>query len=431
MKQLPHDLNAEAAVLSAMMNDKVCVPVAFEALREEHFYDINHKRIYKLMMQLFDENISIDVITLANQVEQKKYNIKLDYLNELSDVVLTGANIKNHIRIILDKFYTRELILQADKIKSECYNQDSAPAEILDRAKKSILSIGIENDNTVHRTEDIVIKTLQTIQKNCERDEGFGVKTGIPNLDSILGIIKPYHYVLISAASKVGKTIMACQIAWHNAFVRKKNVVYFAYEMSYDELFMREISRQTRISFEKLENGWLSPEDHDVIAAVTGRLSKANIIIDDKPGQSAEEIRSKLMMWQNEMKIDLAIVDYIQMGKMHKAEKRYEALTEYSKDLKAIGKDLNIAIITTVQVNDKGELSEAKNMIQPADKRFHITRPDIQKHKCVYIDGIKYEPPLENFAILEVTENRAGKVGKVKAEFNGDNQEFVEWSETY
>jgi len=440
IKQLPNDLNAEAAVLSAMMIDNFVVAKAIEILDEEHFYKNTHKVIFKTICDLFEKNIEIDIITLVDALKQKKMLEKIggdSFISDLSDVVLSGANIEFHAKIVLEKALLRQLIVSSNQIIENCYQAEEPVEDIVDQAEQVIFKIA---ERPGHKTfvsiSNIIPRTLKNIEDIATAKKSvLGVPTGFSDLDRQIGGFRPGQLIVLAARPAMGKSSLALNIALNAAWHHDKKVGIFTMEMESEECLMRMLSSATRklgadksVSMDTMLKGFgMNEKKILTIAELANSLSDKPIYIDDTGANTILDIKAKSRRLKAEIKgLDLIIIDYIQlMSAKRSRENRQQEIAEISRSLKILAKELEIPIIALSQLNRAVE-SRTPPIPMLADLRESgAIEQDADIVLFIYRDEV-YNEDTEEPGVAEIIigKNRHGPIGKVKLKFFSETTTF-------
>lgn len=428
IKILPHHDEAEQSVLGAILIDKESITLVSEILRPTHFYNDRNGIIYESMLQLSEERKPIDFLTLSTHLKKRKLAAKIEsaYLTELVDSVPTAANVMHYANIVRESAIKRALIESGTKITEMGYADDKEVPEILDAAESSIFAISQGN---IKRGFVPIKETLTTsfdrINELEQAGEGLrGVATGFPDLDNMLSGMQNSNLLILAARPGTGKTALAVNIAQHVGVTKKLPVGIFSLEMSNEELVDRLLVGQADIDAWKLKTGKLPDADMMKLSDAMGQLADAPIFIDDTPGLSVSEMRSKARRLQMEHNVRLIIVDYLQLvdpGK--KFESRVQEVSYVSQSLKNIARELKVPILSLSQlsraVEHRGEkkpqladLRESGAIEQDADVVMFIYKPD---------DDV-YAPTTPTK--LLIAKHRNGRTGEIDLLFKGDRIRF-------
>ncbi len=438
-RQAPNDINAEAAVLSAMMIDNYSVAKAIEILEVDNFYRKAHQIIFKNICELFEKNIEIDIITLIDKLKTDKQLDSIGgeaFINELSDVVLSSANIEYHADIVLKRALLRQLIGASNKIIESCYIADKEAEDIVDEAEQMIFSIAERpNRKTFEWIHDIISTTVKNIEETAASKKSvLGVPTGFIDLDRKLGGFRPGQLVIVAARPAMGKTSFALNLASNMAIQYDKKVGIFTMEMESDEVLMRMMSSASEVSMDNMLKGFgMNQKKMLRIAGAAEVLSGKEIYIDDSGANTILDIRAKARRLKAELKgLDVIVIDYMQlMSSSRNRENRQQEISEISRSLKILAKELGLPVIALSQLNrglesrpDKrpmlSDLRESGAIEQDADIVIFIYRDEVYNEETTEEPGI---------AEIIVGKNRHGAIGKIKLRFLNEFTAFRDLSE--
>lgn len=421
----PHSTDAEVAVLGAMLIDKDAVSKVVEVVDAECFYHEKHVLIFKAMMSMFERGVTIDLVSLSDQLQRDGTLERVGgmfALTEISVRTVSSANVEYHARIVLERFLKRQLIKVAGEIAQECYDETTDALDEVDRAEQRIFEVA---EKRLRRSYSGMKKlTKDAIERifsmaTGEGDGITGVPTGFTALDQLLSGLQPSDLIIVAARPSMGKTAFALSVA-REASRRGKSVGIFSLEMSAQQLVLRLISADAAVGLQALRSGRLSnAEMHEIVTRVDS-LMNAQIYIDDSAGLSPVEFRAKCRRMKMEHKIDLVMVDYLQLMHAPKAESREREISMISHTLKQVAKELNIPVIALSQLNrtlearaDKrpmlSDLRESGSIEQDADVVMFIHRPEYYK-----ITAFEDGRSTENIAEIIVGKQRNGPTGDVR-----------------
>ncbi len=425
-RQVPNDINAEAAVLSAMMIDNYSVAKAIEMLDVEHFYRKVHQIIFKTICDLFENNIEIDIITLIDRLKIGKQLEAIGgeaFINELSDVVLSSANIEYHADIVLKKALLRQLIEASNKIIEGCYVSDRDTDDIVDEAEQMIFDIAERpNRKSFEWIHKIISKTVKNIEETAASKKSvLGVPTGFIDLDRKLGGLRPGQLIIVAARPAMGKTSFALNLASNAAIQYDKKVGIFTMEMEGDELLMRMMSSASEVSMDNMLKGFgMNQKKMLRIAGAAEVLSGKEIYIDDSGSNTILDIRAKTRRLKAELKgLDIVIIDYMQlMSASRNRENRQQEISEISRYLKILAKEIGIPVIALSQLNRGVESRDDKRPKLSDLRESGAIEQDADIVMFIYRDEV-YNEETEEPGIAEIIigKNRHGAIGKIKLRF--------------
>lgn len=431
-RMLPCDINAESAVLSAMMIDNNSVAKVLELVKENHFYKTAHRLIFSAICDLFEKNIEVDIITLIHKLDEKNDLDKVGgkiYINELSDVVLSSANVEFHAQIVLEKALLRDLITTSNQIIKNCYNPEGPISDIVDRAEQEIFKIAeMPNNRSFVRVSSIIPEALQNIEEVAKtRKSVLGVGSGFDALDKKLGGFRKGQLVIVAARPAMGKTSFALNIAF-NAVYQNMKVGVFTLEMASEELLLRLFSSHSEVSMETMIKGYGMDQAKILrITQVADVLGGKDLYIDDTGAVTVMDIRAKSRRLKAELKgLDLIIIDYIQIMSSKKSiDNRQQEIAEISRALKILAKELEIPIIALSQLNRGLESRTDKRPMLSDLRESGAIEQDADIVMFIYRDEY-YNKDSEKPGIAEIIigKNRHGATGTVELRFKSEFTKF-------
>jgi len=394
IRVLPHNDEVEQNILGAILIDKDAIVSVSEILSPPDFYNEVNGIIYEAMLVLYEERKPIDLLTLAEVFKKKKQLKRVDsaYLTDLVDKVLTAANVEAYAKIVKEDATKRNLIHAGIEVAELGYAEDKQVKEILDLAESSIFSISQSHiKGGFVQLKTTLTESFDRIDELQKKGAGFrGVKTGFIDLDNLLSGMQKTNLLILAARPGQGKTALVLNIAQHIALKEKKPVGIFSLEMSKEELVDRLLIAQSDVDAWRLKTGKLSEEDFTKLSQAMGELAEAPLFIDDTPGLSILEMRSKARRLQMEHDLGLIVVDYLQLvdpGRRY--DNRVQEVSMVSQALKNLARELNVPVLAASQlsraVEHRGEkrpqladLRESGAIEQDADVVMFIYRPDIE-----------------------------------------------------
>lgn len=433
----PHDLEAEKAVLSALLLDNNAVHSVLNEISPEDFYHPSHQQIYRAMLALQDENEPVDLHTLSNYLNTQK---RLDaigglvFLSELADYAATAANVLHHARIIRDKSVKRNLIRVAAEIAEASFDQSDDSEQLLDEAESRIFELSQTKARTTFTPLDVGLHDAMNHVDFLMESSGelTGVPTGYKDLDADTGGLQPGELVVIAARPSMGKTALALNMARNASVDSRKKVAIFSLEMTKRSLILRLLAAEAQVNFTNFRKGYGHAEAYRRIQSAANRLSGAQIWIDDTGTITILEIKAKCRRLKSEHGLDLVMVDYLQLAHGNTPTQRKDLeIAEISHGLKSLAKELYIPVIALSQLNrgpeqrdpDKrrpnmGDLRESGAIEQDADVIAFIYRDEV------------YNPTEENQGLAEliIAKQRNGPTGTTKLQFDGQYARFRDLS---
>lgn len=434
----PQNIEAEESLLSAILIDNRTLLDVLELLVPENFYKTAHQLIFAGITELFTRNEPIDLVTLTNILKEKGHLDKIggaSYLARLVDTVPLAANAQHYAKIIHGKSALRQLIEKSNLIAQRCFEDRGEVDAVIDYAESSIFEIS-ENktSQSVHPLSKIIETNIDALEeRQGNRAIITGVPTGFPILDNKTSGLQNSDLIILAARPGMGKTALAMNIARHAAVEAGIPVVIFSLEMSKEQLSMRLLSSEARLDSSRLRSGFITQEDWLKITEAAGVLSNAPVLIDDTPSLSAMEIRAKARRLKMDKNIGLIIIDYLQLMQGRRgAERRELEISEISRSLKALAKELSLPVIALSQLNrmleqrsDKrpqlSDLRESGALEQDADVVTFIYRDEIYNKD--------ENNPEKGKAEVIIAKQRNGPVGTIPLVFLGTYTRFENMAE--
>ena len=428
----PQNVEAEQAVLGAMLLSHDAVIVAMEKLQSQDFYRDVHRIIFEAMEHLHRENKEIDVITLPDELKRMK---KLDdvggleYVLNLPNLVGSAANIEYYANIVAEKALARNLISTCTELTTEAYDGQKETEALLDDAERRILQLSdTKNRGDFASVGAVVEVTLDKITKLYENKAGLtGLPTGFRDLDRMTSGLQPSDLILVAARPSMGKTAFTLNIAQNVGVCQHKTVAFFSLEMSQEQLVQRLLCQIAHIDSQKLRTGQLnSDEEWTRLTDACDKLYESPIYIDDTPGISVAEMRSKARRLKSEHGLDLIIVDYLQLMQGRNAESRQQEISEISRSLKALARELKVPLIALSQLSRSVESRQDKRPMLSDLRESGALEQDADIVSFLYREDY-YDKETENQHITEVilAKHRNGPVGSVKLYFKNEFTLFL------
>jgi len=428
----PHSNEAEQSVLGSMLIDREAVSVAAEVLRKDDFYSEAHREIYEAMMNLYEAGKPVDLVTVVDELDQRGTMDGVGgiaYITDLSRFVPSTANVKYYINIVEEKSILRKLIQASGEIMKDSYEASDEVDDIINKAEKAIFDISQKKNN------DSLVPLKTTLLEGYSRIEELynnkgritGVPTGFMELDYKTSGMHPSELILVAARPAMGKTSFVLNIAQYAAIHAKVPVAVFSLEMSRDQLANRILCCEANVELQKIRTGELGEEDWRRLVRAMAPLSQAPIYIDDTPGISVMEMRSKCRRLKMEHGLGLIVIDYLQfMSGRGKAESRQQEISEISRSLKVMARELSVPIIALSQLS---RAPEARNDHRPmlSDLRESgAIEQDADVVMFLYRDEY-YNPDSEekNIAEVIIAKQRNGPTGVVKLAWLGEFTKFA------
>lgn len=432
MRSLPQSTEAEQSVIGSMIIDKSAIAQVLEKLKEEDFYRDGHKIIYKSIREMFQKDMAVDLLTILEYLKSTDMLEKsggVTYISELSASVPTTANLSAYIKIVEEKSLLRKLIKSSTRIIEESYNGQDDVEKVLDGAQKKIFDIAEKKNSGDYEVLSSVLERgfLEIERLFNNKGEITGVGSGIKDLDDKTSGFQKGEMILIAARPSMGKTTFALNIAETAALRHGKSVVIFSLEMPREQLAYKLLCSEASVDMLKLRTGNLEDDDWERIAKATGPLSKAKIYIDDTAGLSVMEMRSKCRKIKMEHGIDMILIDYLQLMSGSNTESRQQEVSEISRSIKALAKEMECPVIALSQLSRAPEqradhrpmlsdLRESGSIEQDADVVMFLYRDEY------------YNKESEDRGTAEciIAKQRNGPVGTVKMAWIGAHSKFAD-----
>ena len=427
----PHDIEAEQAILGCMLTDQDAVVDSIEVLKPEDFYREDNRFIYEAMSNLYSRGEPIDIITVkAELTSMQKFEAVggIEYLATLPDKV----PLVKYIKIVEEKSILRKLIKSADEIEGMGYSQNEEIDNIMDQAEKKIFDI-MQGKNQKGYTpiKDVLVETFAELEKLYNQKEPItGIPTGFSDLDYKTAGLHNSDLILVAARPAMGKSAFALNIATNAAVNAKKPVVIFNLEMSKSQLVNRILCSEAMVDSNKVRTGKIDEEDWVKLATALGPLSEAPIYIDDTPGISIAEIRAKCRRLKLEKNIGLIVIDYLQLiqGSGKKNASREQEISEISRSLKILAKELDVPVIALSQLSRAAEARQDHRPMLSDLRESGAIEQDADIVMFLYRDDY-YNPDTDKKNIAEVilAKHRAGSTGTVELLWMGNYTKFANW----
>mgnify|MGYP001286508884 FL=1 len=436
----PHNIEAEQAVLGAVFLEPQAIVTASEILLPEDFYRASHQKIFEAMLTLSDKGEPIDLVTVTTLLSNKKMLDDIGgvtYLTDIANSVPTAANIEYYARIVEEKSTLRRLINVATDIVKTSYSEEDELEEVLDLAEKNILEVSNKKNSSKFKSiKDVLIEVYDNIEMLHNREsEITGIPTGFRDLDKITSGFQRNDLIIIAARPSVGKTAFALNIAQNVAINAGANVAIFSLEMGAEQLVMRMLCAEGNIDAQRLRTGKLEEEDWGKLTMAMGSLSNAGIYIDDTPGIKVSEIRSKCRRLKQEHGLDMILIDYLQLiqGSGRNRENRQQEVSEISRQLKQLARELNVPLIALSQLSRSVEQRQDKRPIMSDIRESGSIEQDADIIGFLYRDDYynREDSEKENIIEIIIAKQRNGPVGNVELAFVKEYNKFVDLDHRY
>mgnify|MGYP001635124606 CR=1 FL=1 len=429
----PQNIEAEQAVLGAIFLEPSSLTMASELLIPEDFYRAAHQRIFNVMLKLNDKGEAVDLVTVTEELNAAKMledTGGVTYLSELAASVPTAANIEYYAKIVEEKSILRRLIRTATDIAQDGYTREDEVESLLGEAEKNILEVSQrKNAGAFHNIKDVLVRTYDNIEVMHNRKGDItGIATGFAELDHMTAGFQRNDLIIVGARPSVGKTAFALNIAQNVAVKTQENVAIFSLEMGAEQLVMRMLCAEGNIDAQRLRTGSLTDDDWGKLTMAMGSLSNAGIFIDDTPGVRITEIRSKCRRLKQEHGLGMILIDYLQLilGSGRSGENRQQEVSEISRSLKALARELQVPVIALSQLSRGVEQRQDKRPMMSDIRESGSIEQDADIVAFLYRDDY-YDKESEDKNIIEIiiAKQRNGPVGTVQLAFVKEYNKFV------
>ena len=420
----PQALEVERTVLGSMLIDQVAADTAMTLLNEDCFYATQNKYIFQCLAAMSEKSIPFDILTLADELKKRSLLEAVGsepYLSELVSNVATSANIEHHCRILIEKSTLRQLITTAGDITTECFSAEAEAPMVLDKAMGKVFGISEARiKNTFESLNDLLPRTFKDIE-NYSKGGVQGVPTGFKELDDLTSGLQKGDFVVVAGRPSMGKTAFALSIALHASVVAKYPTAIFSLEMSKAQLAQRMLCGEARIDMHALRSGKLPQRELPKLAIAAGPLAEAPLFIDDTPGITVLELRAKARRLKAKHKLALVIVDYLQlMDSSIRMENRQQEISQISRSLKGIAKELELPVIALSQLSRAPEQRGGDHRPQLSDLRESgAIEQDADVVMFVFREEFyaKDDPSKQGVAEIIIGKQRNGPTGTVNLAF--------------
>lgn len=418
---LPNSLEAEQSIIGSMIMDREAIVVASEIVTIDDFYYKQYGVLFETMVEMNDQGKAVDLVTLQNKLKEKDIPPEfssVEFIRVLLDSVPTSANIKYYANIVVEKAVLRRLIRLNEEIANTCYAGKESLEYILEDTEKRVFQlVQKRNGGDYVPIRQVVMNAMDKIEAAAKNKGSVtGIPTGFADLDYRTAGMQPSDLVLIAARPSMGKTAFVLNIAQHVAFKKEKTVAVFSLEMSKEQLVNRMFSLESRVDAQKLRTGQLNDEDWEKLIESAGVIGRSNLIIDDTPGISISELRSKCRKYKLEHNLSMIIIDYLQlMSGSGRSDSRQQEISDISRSLKSVARELSVPVLALSQLSRAVEqrpdhrpmlsdLRESGAIEQDADVVMFIYRDDYYNK----------DTELKDVAEIIIAKQRNGPIGTVQ-----------------
>lgn len=434
---MPHSIEAEQSVVGAMLMDRDAIMTASEIISGEDFYQSAYGVIFDTMVEMFNEAKPVDLVMLQDRLREKAVPEEvagLEFVRELVTSALTSANVKYYAQIVADKSLLRRLIRLNEEIANTCYAGNEPLEGILEKTEKSVFEL-LERRSAGEFVpiRQVVLNALERIEK-ASKSKGTvtGIPTGFIDLDYKLSGLQPSDLVLIAARPSMGKTAFVLNIAQYIAFKKEKGVAVFSLEMSKEQLVNRLFSLESQVDAQAIRTGNMKDSDWEKLIEGAGIIGSSRLIIDDTPGISISELRSKCRKYKLEHGLDIVIIDYLQLmtGSVGRSsESRQQEISEISRSLKGLARELNVPVIALSQLSRAVESRPDKRPMLSDLRESGAIEQDADVVMFIYRDEYyNKDSEFKKQAEIIIAKQRNGPVGTVNLAWLGEYTKFANLS---
>ncbi|MPQ32466.1 replicative DNA helicase [Clostridium estertheticum] len=427
-KLLPCSYEVEATILGSILSDSKFLNDVLEIIDTNDFYKESHKIIYSIFLDLFSQNIKIDLITVAEalrKIDSLKQCGGITYLSQMTESVLRTNDIKAYAEIIKEKSNKRKIIKIANELLEKGYNAKLNSKEIISDVEENLCSLVLNTEDRMCNIDLVMDTTLRLLENNYKNGGGItGTSYGFNEIDRVTSGLQKQDLIIIAARPSMGKTTLAVNIG--NYVAKTKQVAIFSLEMSKEQLVQKKLSATALVEYEKIRSGKLDGKEWDKIASASGHIASLKLRIDDTAAQSVNIVKAKCKKLKAQSGLDLIIIDYLQLMQGNGEKNREQEISTISRGLKAIAKELNITVIALSQLSRAPEqrsdhrpmlsdLRESGSIEQDADVVMFLYRDEYYNN----------ETEDKNIAECIIGKQRNGRVGTIKLAWLGQYQMFA------
>ncbi len=429
---LPHSIEAEQSVIGSMLMDQEAITIAGGIIGVDDFYGKQYGTLFDAMVELNDEGKPVDLVTLQERLKEKGVPpeiYSLEYIKDVMTAVPTSANIKHYANIVAEKAVLRKLIRVNEEITNNCYAQNDSLESILEASEKGIFDIIQKRNNSDFVPIRQIVMNAMNMIEEASKNKGAvtGIATGFLDLDYKTAGMQPSDLILIAARPSMGKTAFVLNIAQYVAFHDNRAVALFSLEMSKEQLVNRLLSLESKVNSQSIRTGNMKDDEWERLIEGADVIGKSKLLIDDTPGISIGELRSKCRRFKLEYDLQMVVIDYLQlMTGSGKSESRQQEISDISRSLKALARELHVPVIALSQLSRAVEqrpdhrpmlsdLRESGAIEQDADVVMFIYRDDYYNK----------DTELKNVAEIIIAKQRNGAIGTINLAWLPDYTQFA------
>lgn len=433
----PHSVEAEQSVLGSILIDNEAANTVVELLNDKDFFSGNHQAIFSSMVSLFERSEPIDILTLSQELKRGDLLRKAggsEYITRIFDSVPTSANVEYYARLVKEYSLRRKVIHEASAIVEEALSGEGNVDSFLDSVEQRIFAVSESRTHQgFYKVRDIVKDSIKEVEKRYVSQELItGVASGFADLDSITAGLQPSDLIIIAGRPAMGKTSLALSVARHVSLDLGKAVAVFSLEMSREQIVTRMLCSEARVDSSRVRTGRLGDSDFPRLVEAASKLAQADLYIDDTPAISVMEMRAKARRLHREKKLELILVDYLQLmrGSNARSERREQEISEISRSLKALAKELHLPVVALSQLNRSVETRPDKRPVMADLRESGAIEQDADIIGFVYRDEV-YHPDSADKGVAEliIGKHRNGPIGTIRLAFLGEYTVFENLAE--
>ena len=431
-RQLPYSMEAERSVIGSMLLDREAIVTASEMIKRSDFYNQQYGIVFESIVELFNEGKSVDLITLQERLKEKDLPPEattIDFTRELLMGVVSSTNIAQYARIVADKSLLRQVIKVNEDIAKRCYQGKESCDEILEYTEKSIFDL-LKNKSTGDYTpiRQIVLNALDKIEQAAKNKSSVtGIPTGFTDLDYKTSGLQPSDLILVAARPSMGKTAFVLNIAQDVVLRSKKTCAIFSLEMSKEQLVNRMFAMDSYVNSQNLRTGNLTESDWEKLVDSAGRIGSSRLIIDDTPGISISELRSKCRRFKLEHDLSLVMIDYLQLmsGNSRQGDNRQQEISDISRSLKALAREIDCPVIALSQLSRACEARQDHRPMLSDLRESGAIEQDADVVMFIYRDDYyNKDSSSRNISEIIIAKQRNGPTGTVELAWLPDYTKF-------
>ena len=430
---LPHSVEAEQSVIGSMLMDREAIIAASEMITGDDFYQHQYGVMFESMVELFKEGKQVDLVTLQDRLKEKDVPPEvssLDFVREILTTVPTSANVKHYAQIVQEKAVLRRLIRVNEEIANSCYAGKDSLEHILAHTEKSIFDLlQSRNSGEFVPIRQVALNVLEKIEQAAKtNDTVTGIPTGFIDLDYRTSGFQPSDFILIAARPSMGKTAFVLNVVEHVAVKKQYPCMVFSLEMSKEQLVNRMLSMESNVDSQKLRTGSLTDADWDAVIEGVGTIGNSKLLIDDTPGISIMELRSKCRKVKLEFGLSLVIIDYLQLmsGSGKSGDNRQQEISEISRSLKALARELNAPVIALSQLSRACETRQDHRPMLSDLRESGAIEQDADVVMFLYRDDYyNKDTDTPNIAEVIIAKQRNGPIGTIQLMWRPELTKFA------